>query len=447
MGRRSRTSTLVVWMNGELVGEWQVKPSTGHEFAYNRSWTESPSGRPVSLSLPLRPAESYKGALVRDFFDNLLPDNEGIRERVQARFGAASTQAFDLLQEIGRDCAGAIQLLRPGDQPEGVHRIDAEPLSEVSIERILADTSVTGRHDEGDDFRISLAGAQEKTALLWHNGEWCRPRGSTPTTHIFKLPIGVSPSGIDLRHSVENEWLCAQLLRAYGVQVAKCERMQFGKVHTLVVERFDRRLAEDGSWLIRLPQEDLAQATGTPPGRKYESDGGPGIRKLMDLLLGAVDAEADRLSFFRTQVVSWLLCAIDGHAKNFSIFIEPRGRYRLTPRYDVLSAYPVLGHGAGKLAPEKVKMAMAVLGKNRHYRWAEITRKHFELTARQSGIGEAGERLLEELVNATPSVVERVRSVLPKDFPQAQAKPILEGVAAAAKRMHTQQAMISIPTN
>lgn len=443
MGRRSRTSTLVVWMNGESVGQWQVKPGTGHEFTYDRSWPESASGRPLSLSLPLRPAESYKGALVRDFFDNLLPDNERIRERVQARFGAASTEAFDLLQEIGRDCVGAVQLLRPGDPPEGVHRIDAEPLDEGNIERILADTLVTRRHQEEDDFRISLAGTQEKTALLWQNGVWCRPRGSTPTTHIFKLPIGVSPSGIDLTHSVENEWLCAELLHAYGVPVARCERKQFGKVHTLVVERFDRRLAEDGSWLIRLPQEDLAQATGTPPGKKYESDGGPGIRKLMDLLLGAVDAEPDRLDFFRTQVVFWLLCALDGHAKNFSIFIEPRGRYRLTPRYDVLSAYPVLGHGAGKLAPEKVTMAMAVLGKNRHYRWAEITRTHFELTARQCGIGEAGARLIDELVTATPSVVEQVRAAMPKDFPQAQAQPILDGVAAAARRMETQHTTIN----
>jgi serine/threonine-protein kinase HipA len=159
----------------------------------------------------------------------------------------------------------------------------------------------------------------------------------------------------------------------------------------------------------------------------------------MDLLFGSTHAEADRLDFFRTQVVFWLLCAIDGHANNFSIFIEPLGRYRLTPRDDVLSAYPVLGHGVGKLAPEKVTMAMAVHGKNRHYRWAEISRRHFELTAHQCGIGEAGQRIIEQLTKETPIVLEKVRNALPKDFPQAQAQPILDGVAAAAKRMGAQE--------
>ncbi len=372
---------------------------------------------------------------MRNFFNNLLPDSDRIRERVQARFGAPSTDAFDLLQEIGRDCAGAIQLLRPGDQPKDVHRIDAEPLNETAIERILNNSLVAGRHQDDDEFRISLAGAQEKIALLLHNGAWCKPHGSTPTTHIFKLPIGVSPSGIDLTQSVENEWLCSEILRAYGVPVATCERAQFGKQHVLIVTRFDRRLAESGSWLIRLPQEDLAQATGTPPGKKYESDGGPGIRMLMDLLLGSANAEADRLDFFRTQVIFWLLCAIDGHAKNFSIFIERLGRYRLTPRYDVLSAYPVLGHGAGMLSPEKVKMAMALQGKDRHYRWAEISRRHFELTAHNCGIGNEGKQIIEQLIKQTPSVVAQVRRALPKDFPPALSQAILDGVAAASSRM------------
>ena len=430
-------------MNGDLVGQWQVKPNAGHEFTYDPSWLKSPSVRPLSLSLPLRPGESYTGAPVRNFFENLLPDSDSIRERVQARFGAPSTDAFDLLQEIGRDCVGAIQLLRPGDRPDDVHRINAEPLNETSIERILINSLVAGRHQDDDEFRVSLAGAQEKIALLWHNGEWCKPHGSTPTTHIFKLPIGVAQSGIDLTQSVENEWLCSEILRAYGIPVATCERAQFGKQHVLIVTRFDRRLAESGSWLIRLPQEDLAQATGTPPGKKYESEGGPGIRAAMDLLLGSSNAEADRLDFFRTQVVFWLLCAIDGHAKNFGIFIERFGRYRLTPRYDVISAYPVLGHAAGMLSPEKVKMAMALEGKNRHYRWVEISRRHLERTAHQCGIGDEGQQIIEQLINETPSVVEKVRGALPRDFPPAQSQAILDGVAAAAKRMEARQVTIN----
>ncbi|HXC36126.1 MAG TPA: HipA domain-containing protein [Candidatus Acidoferrales bacterium] len=112
-------------------------------------------------------------------------------------------------------------------------------------------------------------------------------------------------------------------------------------------------------------QEDFCQATGTPSGLKYESDGGPGIQKIMDLLLGSEQTAQDRRDFMHTQLVFWLLAAIDGHAKNFSVFLLAGGAYRLTPRYDILSAHPTLGHGRGKLSPQKIKMAMAVPGKRR----------------------------------------------------------------------------------
>jgi serine/threonine-protein kinase HipA len=151
-----------------------------------------------------------------------------------------------------------------------------------------------------DTFRISLAGAQEKTALLFRDGVWYRPTHTTPTTHILKLPMGINPHGIDLSTSVENEWLCAQVVQAYGVPVAKCWMETFDEHKTLIVERFDRRLAWDASWYLRLPQEDCCQATATPPALKYESDGGPGIRTIMELLLGSEEAVEDRRDFLRT---------------------------------------------------------------------------------------------------------------------------------------------------
>src|SRR5262249_7143842 len=150
----------------------------------------------------------------------------------------------------------------------------------------------------------------------------------------FKLPIShQGPLDVDLSASVENEWLCARLLRALSVPCAYCEIRAFAGQKILVVERFDRGSAGRGTWIVRRPQEDLCQATGTPAARKYESQGGPGIEAVMQLLQGSSAATADREDFFRTQLVYWLLCAIDGHAKNFSVFIEAGGRFRLTPRY------------------------------------------------------------------------------------------------------------------
>ncbi|HWD20546.1 MAG TPA: type II toxin-antitoxin system HipA family toxin [Verrucomicrobiae bacterium] len=438
MGRRRKYHQLAVWMNGERVGEWRVT-GAGHEFVYMDEWLSAAAARPISMSLPLRPSQEPYRHGVEAFFDNLLPDNREIRERIQRRYRTSSTGAFDLLQEIGRDCVGALQLAPMDETPSSVRQITSERLMPGEVERILKETlaPIPTMDFPGDTFRISLAGAQEKTALLWRGGAWHRPTLATPSTHIIKLPMGVNPQGIDLSTSVENEWLCAQIVKAYGIAVAACRMLSFGEFKTLVVERFDRKLAANGKYYLRLPQEDLCQATATPPSLKYESDGGPGIAAAMDMLLGSERAAEDRRDFMRTQVVFWMLAAIDGHAKNFSIFLWPGGSYSLTPRYDVLSAYPILGHGRGKLAPEKIRMAMAVVGNNRHYRWREIEARHWLETAKRHGLP-GMPQIIADLVEATPRVIAEVGAALPAGFPARIADAIIDGVAAAAKKLRMQ---------
>jgi serine/threonine-protein kinase HipA len=127
-----------------------------------------------------------------------------------------------------------------------------------------------------------------------------------------------------------------------------------------------------------------------------------------------------------------MLAAIDGHAKNFSVFLLPGGAYRLTPRYDVLSAYPILGHGRGKLAPEKIRMAMAVQGKNRHHRWNEIHSRHWIETAKRHGLGDM-KLILDEVIARTPEVIDQVRSALPSGFPGQLAEAILAGTNSRAE--------------
>jgi len=423
-------------MNGERVGDWRVA-ATGQEFLYAETWPSSPAARPVSLSLPLRPSREPYRAGVEAFFDNLLPDNRQIRERIQRRFNTRSVGAFDLLQEIGRDCVGALQLTPEGEAPPGIRQITGERLTPTGVEQLLSGTLASTFHEgeaDEDAFRISLAGAQEKTALLWHKGTWLRPTHATPTTHILKLPMGINTQGIDLSTSVENEWLCAQIAQQYDIEVAKCRMETFGQYKTLVVERFDRKLAPERTWYLRLPQEDFCQATATPPALKYESDGGPGIGVLMDLLLGSERAVEDRRDFMRTQLVFWMLAAIDGHAKNFSLFLLPGGAYRLTPRYDIMSAYPILGHGRGKLAPEKIRMAMAVAGKNRHYRWKEIHARNWIETAKRQGFGDM-KQIMSDVIARTPGAIDRVRNVVPRGFPARIADAILGGIEMCAEQL------------
>lgn len=439
MARGAASERLDVWMNGERVGNWKITAQGQHEFRYEQAWVDAEDARPISLSMPLQAPETpYRGSAVDSFFENLLPDNADIRRRIQTRFGAASMSAFDLLLEVGRDCAGAIQLLPPDQPPENVRQINAVPLDEEAVARILRATTSSaplGQRDH-ESLRISIAGAQEKTALLWHDGRWHRPLGATPTTHLFKLPLGrVGNMQADLSTSVENGWLCAQIIREFGLPAANCDIADFSDQHVLVVERFDRRMANDKQWWIRLPQEDMCQATGTPPALRYESDGGPGIADICSLLLGSRNATADRRNFFKVQVLFWLLCATDGHAKNFSVFIEPQGRFSLTPTYDVLSVYPILGGGRNQLAPQKVKMAMAVKGKNRHYKWSQIHVRHWLSTAAAVGLEATAEEDILELAEQASGVAQKVSGLLPRGFPDAVSEPIFDGLLQAAERL------------
>ena len=182
---------------------------------------------------------------------------------------------------------------------------------------------------ESEGFRISLAGAQEKTAFLRHKGKWQRPGKATPTSHIFKLPMSdrMGREQIDMSASVENEWLCSRIVAAFGLPVAECEMARFEDQKALIVERSHRAWAPDKSWLMRLPQEDMCQALAIPMGIKYESNGAPGMPEILRFLLGSRDALADRRTFLKAQVLFWMLAAVDGHARNFSVFIGRGGRF------------------------------------------------------------------------------------------------------------------------
>jgi serine/threonine-protein kinase HipA len=440
MARTPNMPALSIWANGERVGTWRIPERGADELSYDDAWVGSATGRPLSLSLPLVGGFTHKGAVVQNYFDNLLPDSQPIRERIASRFSTRTTQPFDLLQAIGRDCVGAIQLLGENESPTGIERIQGDPMSEADVEKLLQQTVDPGRFAAQtapeDELRISLAGAQEKTALLWHEGQWVRPHGSTPTTHILKLPLGlVGHRKADFTTSVENEWLCLNILQEYGVPVPRTAILHFGAQKVLAVERFDRRLHSSGNWWLRLPQEDFCQALGKPPHLKYEADGGPGMIDLAGVLRSSVDARHDLAMLMTVQLLFWMLGAPDGHAKNFSIAWLPMGRYRLTPVYDVMSIWPVEGKGHNQFSRHEAKLAMALIGKSKHYQFKAVQRRHFNAMAQKCHHGPDAEDLIQRVLAATPGVVERVAARLPANFPAAVSGRILEGLARCAKAL------------
>jgi len=433
MGRRSTTQKLNIWMNGIPVGYWETSRH-GERLGYFDEWLTDEQARPLSLSLPFLPGNvPYQGQFVTDYFDNLLPDNDAIRRRLAQRHQAGGVDAFQLLAKLGRDCVGAIQLLPEDEMPSDVFEIRGNELSVDEIAQRLRNTTsiqALGQHHHNDDLRLSIAGAQEKTALLRHQGQWLLPHGSTPTTHIFKLPLGlVGHMQADMRTSVENEWLCSKILNAYNIPIAQCEIEHFDDQKALVVERFDRALSSNESWIIRLPQEDMCQATATSPLRKYQSDGGPGIAQIMELLFGSDRAEEDRRNFFKTNLIFWVLAATDGHGKNFSIAHLPGGRYHATPIYDVLSVHPVIGKGKNQISPQKAKLAMSVRGSSNHYLIEKIQRRHWVAQGQQVGLGaENVEQLIEEIIELTEAVIDEVSKLLPDNFPMDIADAIFSGM-------------------
>lgn len=443
MGRRSHSQTLGLWANGERVGRWTLTARGDTELQYDPAWLRSPTGRPLSLSLPFTFDNApLKGDPVANYFEGLLPDSEAIRRRTAARFKTGSIEAFDLLGAIGRDCVGALQLLPDGQEPTSVYQVEGVAVDDDAIERhlleVVSPDRFLGARDPDDDFRISLAGAQEKDAFLWWGGQWLKPRGATPTTHIFKLPLGlVGGRQADFSTSVDNEWLCLRILAAYGLPTARADIASFGSQRVLVVERFDRSVSRDGTRLLRLMQEDFCQATGTSPLVKYENEGGPGLVQLFTLTQQSAAAEQDLRTLMASQVIFWLLRAPDGHAKNFSIQLLAGqvGRFRLTPLYDVMSAYPVIGEGPNQWAARDLKLAMALIGKNRHYHFHAVRRRHFNSTARKVGYGESAEPLLRELLARTPAVVEQLQADLPPGFSQEVADKLLGGLLAAARAL------------
>jgi len=422
------TERLEVWMNGLHAATWSVSAGV-HQLHYDPDWVAHPAGRALSLSLPFVPGNiPHRGEVIESYFDNLLPDRADIRQRLHNRFGCRTPETFDLLTAIGRDCVGAVQLLPPGTLPESPYSIQAEALDNSDVARLLAATvsNAPAFGDSPADFRISIAGAQEKTALLWHRKRWHRPLGSTPTTHILKLPLGlVGNLKANMTDSVENEWLCGELLRGFGLPVAHSYPEQFGDQKVLVVERFDRAW-QDSRWIARLPQEDFCQALGIPGSKKYEKQGGPGMKDILRIL-AASEEPADGATFVKAQLLFWALAATDGHAKNFSLFQRPDSSYRMTPLYDVLSAWPIIGKGPRQLAYQKAELAMAVRSKNTHYHLAGILRRHWDNVAKLAGIKDASE-IITDVVTAAPSAISQVQSRLPKEFPASVADKIFTGL-------------------
>jgi serine/threonine-protein kinase HipA len=371
------TRELAVVLGGEPVGVLSQGVDGALDLIYRESYRQRPSAIPVSLSMPLS-RQTQPHGVVRAFCQGLLPDNEGVLERWGRDFQVSPGNPFALLRHVGEDCAGAVQFVRPD-------RVDTI-LANVGSVAPLADEQIAERlrtlrrdpsawHLAGAG-QFSLAGAQAKTALHLDpsSGQWGDPSGAIPTTHIIK-PAIVGFDDHDL-----NEHLCLTAARIAGLRAATSRVLTFGEERAIVVDRYDRLPAGDGS-VVRVHQEDMCQALGVPPSAKYQSEGGPTPEQVIELLRRVVKPapvaklEVDR--FVDALALNWLIAGTDAHAKNYSVLLTP-GQIRLAPLYDVASSLPY-----DDMYLPRLRLAMRI---GSEYRVDGVNQRHWNAFADQNGL-------------------------------------------------------------
>lgn len=419
---------LYVAMNNILVGEWEKKNSGEETFQYLSSWLNSSYARSLSLSMPIR-KDKYTNEIVENFFSNLLPEKKEVLESLQRKFQIRKSDSFSLLSEIGKDCIGAIQISKDPSLLQTNHEIKGHPLTEKEIGNLIRNTKTGNFNYNFEPYKISLSGSQSKIALLFDNGEWKEAIGTTPTTHIFKLPVGVTPDGLDLSDSVENEWYCNNFFTQMNLSIPESKILSFDGEKILAVKRFDRVISEDKKIITRLPQEDFCQILNIPYYLKYQNDGGPSPKDIVNILRGSSNKE-DSLTFFKALMLNWLISATDAHAKNYSIFIGKNDSFKLTPFYDIMSFSPYIGNDSNKFHKSKIKLAMAVRGTNDNkYKIDKIQKYHWDITSKYLNISKIKyNNLLEDIIENSELAIQKVNDNLPKDFPSYIAETITNDV-------------------
>jgi serine/threonine-protein kinase HipA len=328
------TAELVTLLGEHEVGHVRRDWKGRYSFVYADNWRSQPDAYPLSMSMPLSVAE-HGHRVVRAFLENLLPDNPVTRDRWISKFHLPEDDLLALLAKVGDDCAGAVRFRLPDRprlsmEPGSVDWLDAAQMAD-RLRGLWNDMAAWRRGDDVGFF--TLGGAQAKSAFHFDNGRWGVPTGGIPTTHIVKPGI----FGYDAH--AENEHFCLALAARLGLPVANSRIEHFEDEVAISVERFDRLRTRGG--ILRIHQEDLCQALSVLPGDKYESDGGPTPRRIVDVIRAhAQDPVQDVGSFIAALVYNWLIAGTDAHAKNYSLWIREGGRVNTAPLYDIYSSLP-----------------------------------------------------------------------------------------------------------
>lgn len=322
----------------------------------------------LSLSLPLQ-EESFDDKVCVAYFGGLLPEDNEVRKNLAKKYSISAKNEFSMLKAIGKDCAGAVSFYEVDEAVENFDFVELKgtPLSDKELAQHINDLPKKPLFSGVKDFRLSLAGVQEKAAVSVINGQICIPAVGLPTTHILKPMIR------DFQDTIENEYLCLKTAKAIGIEVPNVEIKSAEGVKYLLIERYDREIKN--GLIKRIHQEDFCQALGFNSLYKYQNEGGPNLKDCFDLLKKVSKPAIDRNKFGLRIIFNYLIGNTDAHSKNFSLLHYDNGTIELAPMYDVLCA-PVYNELTKK-------MAMKIGG---YYEYEDILPRHWERFCDEVGL-------------------------------------------------------------
>ena len=383
---------------------------------------------PVSLSMPHWRGLEHKDQVVKPYLQGLLPDDAETLDAWRRQFKVRSQHPFVLLREVGEECAGAVRFVRPGVDPNAAGDVVVQ--TEPDIERLIQQLRVGPApvsHPGVAAGQFSLAGAQTKFSLLrLSTGEWAMASGVYPSTHIVKPALERARDDFTGKELCEH--VCVTLARACDLLAPLSSFVRFGAETAIVVQRYDRRPAGDPSrpdLHARVHQEDLCQALGVEPDRKYD----PTIQQIAGLIgtLSPADRESVAAAFGMGLMYNWLIAGTDAHAKNYSLLHAlrpgapaPELVTRLAPLYDVISYLPFrsstprLNRRPGEGDRSRVKLPMTI---NSQVFANEVDRQDWMKVEAVLGLSEGflvefGRDLSDRLVARVPVVVAEVRATV-----------------------------------
>jgi serine/threonine-protein kinase HipA len=329
--------SLAVWYGNERIATIQQRRDHKLRLTYDDAALRRYAPGTPLLSVTLPVAGRIEPHAVRAFLEGLLPEGEP-RRVIASDLGIVASDTYAMIAALGAECAGAFVIL-PDDHPAPAPVIAtamATPLSASQLAELVANLR-SAPLGVSEDVRLSLGGVQEKLVLTrMTDGVWGTPTNGAPSTHILKPDIAEFPN------TVENEAFCMRLAKRLGLPVAAVQTTAAGGRALLVVERYDRQVATDGT-VERIHQEDLCQALAVLPEHKYEDRGGPSLRNVARILQTGV-SPADIEALLRAVVLNVLIGNCDAHGKNFALLHERPGVFLLAPLYDLLSTLAYSGH-------------------------------------------------------------------------------------------------------